>query len=83
MAKVIVIGGGVAGLSAAHELVDRGYVVEVLERNPRYLGGKARSVDAPGTNGIDPKRWSTIAVAARRRAEQAGTKVVARAGGPR
>ena len=55
MAKVIVIGGGVAGLSAAHELVDRGYVVEVLERNPRYLGGKARSVDAPGTNGIDPK----------------------------
>lgn len=54
MAKVIVIGGGVAGLSAAHELVDRGYAVEVFERNPRYLGGKARSVDAPGTNGIDP-----------------------------
>ena len=53
MAKVIVIGGGVAGLSAAHELVDRGYAVEVLERNPRYLGGKARSVDAPGTNGIE------------------------------
>ena len=54
MSKVIVIGGGVAGMSAAHELVERGFQVEVFERNPTYVGGKARSVDAPGTNQIDP-----------------------------
>lgn len=54
MPKVIVIGGGVAGMSAAHELVERGFQVEIFERNPRYVGGKARSVDAPGTNKIDP-----------------------------
>ena len=54
MPKVIVIGGGVAGMSAAHELVERGFQVEIYERNPKYVGGKARSVDAPGTNKIDP-----------------------------
>ncbi len=54
MPKVIIIGGGVAGMSAAHELVERGFKVEIFERNPRYVGGKARSVDAPGTNKIDP-----------------------------
>ncbi len=43
--KVIILGGGVAGMSAAHELSDRGYEVEVYERNPVYVGGKARSVD--------------------------------------
>src|SRR5580704_2670695 len=45
MAKVIVLGGGVAGLSAAHALVNRGFNVEVYERNPLYYGGKARSID--------------------------------------
>lgn len=45
MKKVIVLGGGVAGMSAAHELIDRGYVVEVYEFNKKYAGGKARSVD--------------------------------------
>lgn len=43
--KVIILGGGVAGLSAAHELVNRGLDVEVYERNPIYVGGKARSID--------------------------------------
>ena len=42
MPKVIVIGGGVAGMSAAHELIDRGFRVEIFERNPRYVGGRAR-----------------------------------------
>lgn len=55
--KVVVVGGGVAGMSAAHELVERGFEVEVLERNPDYVGGKARSVDVPGSNQIDPKRY--------------------------
>ncbi|HEY9114485.1 MAG TPA: FAD-dependent oxidoreductase, partial [Bacteroidales bacterium] len=49
MKKVIVIGGGVAGMSAAHELVERGFEVEVYEKQPRYVGGKARSVDVPQT----------------------------------
>lgn len=40
--KVIVIGGGVGGLTAAHELVERDFDVEVYERR-HDLGGKAAS----------------------------------------
>ena len=36
---VIVVGGGVAGLSAAHRLLERGHDVTVLEANA-FLGGK-------------------------------------------
>jgi len=39
---VAIVGGGVAGLSAAHELVERGFGVEVYEARPA-LGGKAQS----------------------------------------
>ena len=39
---VAVVGGGLAGLSAAVELKQRGYAVELLERS-RLLGGKATS----------------------------------------
>ena len=45
--RVAILGGGVAGLSAAHELVERGFDVTVYER--RALGGKARSMPVPGT----------------------------------
>lgn len=48
MAKVVIIGGGVAGLSAAHELVERGFSVEIYEANS-IAGGKARSMGKPGT----------------------------------
>ncbi|SLJ81199.1 amine oxidase [Mycobacteroides abscessus subsp. abscessus] len=41
------LGGGVAGLTAAHELAERGFEVTVYER--RALGGKARSIPVPGT----------------------------------
>jgi len=44
--KVIVLGGGVAGLSAAHELIKRGFQVEVYESKP-IPGGKARSLPVP------------------------------------
>ncbi|WP_028066948.1 hydroxysqualene dehydroxylase [Solirubrobacter soli] len=44
--KVIVIGGGVAGMTAAHELASRpGFDVVVFEQRP-VAGGKARSMDA-------------------------------------
>ncbi len=45
-----VFGGGVAGLSAAHELAERGFLVQVYERKP-VLGGKARSIPVPNTGG--------------------------------
>ncbi|MEE1754014.1 hydroxysqualene dehydroxylase [Streptomyces sp. SP18CS02] len=45
--SVAVLGGGVAGLTAAHELAERGFRVTLYER--RALGGKARSMDVPGS----------------------------------
>src|SRR4051794_19283326 len=44
---VAVLGGGMAGLTAAHELAERGFRVTVYERN--VLGGKARSIGVPHT----------------------------------
>ena len=41
--RVVVLGGGVAGMSAAHELIERGFEVVVLERSD-LAGGKARSI---------------------------------------
>lgn len=60
--KVIILGGGIAGLSAAHELVERNFDVEVYELLP-IPGGKARSFsvansgkdgrkDLPGEHGF-------------------------------
>src|SRR5262245_28196576 len=46
--SVAILGGGVAGLSAAHELVRLGYRVNVYERRPA-LGGKAQSQRRPAT----------------------------------
>lgn len=46
--KVIVLGGGVAGMSAAHELITRGFEVEVYEVK-NIPGGKARSIDVPNS----------------------------------
>ncbi len=45
--KIVIVGGGVAGMSAAHELIERGFQVEVYEKQPVYVGGKARSVEVP------------------------------------
>ena len=45
---VAVLGGGVAGLTAAHELAERGFRVTVVER--KALGGKARSIPVPGSS---------------------------------
>lgn len=43
--RVAVLGGGVAGLSAALELAERNFRVTVYER--KELGGKARSIPVP------------------------------------
>jgi uncharacterized protein with NAD-binding domain and iron-sulfur cluster len=43
--SVAVFGGGIAGLTAAHELAERGFDVTVYER--RAWGGKARSTSVP------------------------------------
>jgi geranylgeranyl pyrophosphate synthase/uncharacterized protein with NAD-binding domain and iron-sulfur cluster len=52
--RVIVFGGGVAGMTAAQELIERGFEVVVLERR-EIAGGKARSIPvihvAAGTSG--------------------------------
>jgi uncharacterized protein with NAD-binding domain and iron-sulfur cluster len=45
--KVVILGGGIAGMSAAHELIERGFQVVVLERK-LVAGGKARSMPAVG-----------------------------------
>ncbi|MGV9413720.1 hydroxysqualene dehydroxylase [Nocardia sp. NPDC003693] len=45
--SVAVLGAGPAGLTAAHELAERGFEVTVYER--RALGGKARSIAVPNS----------------------------------
>ena len=42
MKHIIIIGGGISGLTAAHELVEQGYKVTILERNA-HVGGLART----------------------------------------
>ena len=53
--RVAIFGGGVSGLTAAHELLDQGFEVSLYEANDR-LGGKVRSMPVPGTdrNGSEP-----------------------------
>ena len=46
--SVAILGGGVAGLSTAHELAERGFQVDVYERKP-VPGGKARSIPVAGS----------------------------------
>ncbi|HEY2197343.1 MAG TPA: NAD(P)-binding protein, partial [Mycobacterium sp.] len=40
--RVAVFGGGPGGMTAAHELAERGYEVDLYERH-QILGGKCRS----------------------------------------
>jgi protoporphyrinogen oxidase len=46
--KVVIIGAGPAGLTAGYELTKHGHAVTVLEKDPKYVGGIARTVDYKG-----------------------------------
>jgi len=46
--SVAIVGGGVGGLSAAHELAERGFAVTIYEQRSVF-GGKARSLSVAGT----------------------------------
>ena len=52
--KIVILGGGIAGLSAAHELIERGFSVEVYEALS-IPGGKARSIGVPGSATPGPR----------------------------
>src|SRR5690349_12670495 len=52
--KVVILGGGVAGMSAAHELAERGFQVAVYELKTSP-GGKARSIPKPNS-GVDGRK---------------------------
>src|SRR5215218_10607594 len=52
--KVVIVGGGVAGLTAAHELKERGFEITVFEAQQNF-GGKAQSSfvrDKPDLKGL-------------------------------
>lgn len=49
--SVLVVGGGLAGISAACLLASSGFRVQLLERRP-YLGGRASSYEHPGTGEV-------------------------------
>lgn len=53
----IVLGGGIAGLTAAHELSERGFSVRVFELRD-VPGGKARSVVVPST--VPPQNVGSV-----------------------
>ena len=48
LGKVVVVGGGLAGMAAACDLADRGHPVTLMEKRP-FLGGRAFSFPEPDT----------------------------------
>jgi zeta-carotene desaturase len=57
--SVIVIGGGLAGLSSAVALADAGFRVRLLEQRP-YLGGRASSYALPNGEYVDNCQHVTL-----------------------
>ncbi|TME47407.1 MAG: FAD-dependent oxidoreductase, partial [Chloroflexi bacterium] len=55
---VVVMGAGPAGLSAAHELTRHGTPVTVIEKDPRQVGGIARTLEFMGCRfDVGPHRF--------------------------
>src|ERR1700677_3962684 len=57
--SVIVIGGGLAGLSSGVALAEAGFRVRLLEKRP-HLGGRAASYVLPGGEHIDNCQHVTL-----------------------
>src|SRR3981189_2079338 len=57
--SVIVIGGGLAGLSSAVVLAESGFRVRLLEKRPQ-LGGRAASYVLPGGEHVDNCQHVTL-----------------------
>src|SRR5579864_3864328 len=57
--SVLVIGGGLAGLSSAVALADAGFRVRLLEKRP-HLGGRASSYMLPGGEHVDNCQHVTL-----------------------
>jgi squalene-associated FAD-dependent desaturase len=57
--SVIVIGGGLAGLSAAVALAEAGYRITLLEKRP-FLGGRATSYVLPSGDHVDNCQHVTL-----------------------
>ena len=59
MNNVVVIGGGIAGMTVSHELINLGYDVTLIERND-IVGGLARTKQSKTPKKIDIKLFSVI-----------------------
>jgi zeta-carotene desaturase len=57
--RVIVIGGGLAGLSAGAALAEAGYRITILEKRP-FLGGRATSYVLPNGEHVDNCQHITL-----------------------
>ena len=60
MPSAIVIGGGLAGLSAAHTLIQGGVDVTLMERNP-FLGGNSTKATS-GINGAPSRTQKAMGI---------------------
>src|SRR5216683_8231545 len=57
--SVIVVGGGLAGLSSAVALAEAGFRVRLFEKRP-HLGGRASSYVLPGGEHVDNCQHVTL-----------------------
>ncbi|GAA5886825.1 hypothetical protein JCM16303_005719 [Sporobolomyces ruberrimus] len=76
MSSVLVIGGGLSGLSAAHTIYERGGNVTVLEKNPFFGGNSTKATS--GINGAGTSAQANLGIKDSAAAFFADTKESAR-----